>query len=259
MKQANLTLLFCQLEASQHLSLTGFCSSVHVNCRNTADMSFPTHSTSIAAVKGLAISSSLLTAGSLATVSLISLPSILHAASTSHTTAAQQFARAYSTGKAFQVPTEMLATALFGFLAWHTRSQGTSLAADGGKWKIYAGAATAMFSIIPFTIALMEEGSQKLVRLARASEKRGAKSQPEIKVSQEPSLSVPNLNPGGGPTPLMTPSEEFEPFEDSPFSTQEYETGKTLKLLQRWNTLNAVRTMGPLVAGGLGLWAVLFE
>lgn len=205
---------------------------------------------SIAAAKGLAISASLLTSGSLATVSLISLPGMIHRAESSHRIAAQQFARVYNAGKAIQTPLEIVATAAFGFLAWYSHRQ---IPGIGNRWKLYAGAAGAMFAVIPFTFLFMEEASQKLVRLAIASEKEG--KAPEVTITSEPTLSIPNLSGDG--SGLMTPSEEFEPFDDSPFSTEEYEMGKTRKLLRQYSTLSAIRTLGPLVAGGFGLWAIL--
>ena len=51
--------------------------------------------------------------------------------------------------------------------------------------------------------------------------------------------------------PAMTPVEDFEPFDDSPFSAEEYERTKVQKMLKQWNTHNTVRIFGPLVAGVL--------
>lgn len=107
---------------------------------------------------------------------------------------------------------------------------------------------------------LMEEATQKLVRLAEAPPHQ-PQTTPSLEHKPEQGagglLSVPGQSDVQRPS--ITPVEEFEPFEDSPFSTDEYEKAKVQKMLKQWNGRNGVRLLGPLVAGVLGLWATLSE
>lgn len=211
----------------------------------------------ITATKGLAIAASFITTGSLLTTSTAILPSILHSTtddSSSAQTAAQQFALAYRAGKKTLPPAEILSTLAFGFLAHHTRQNTSSLSSSTWKWKFYAGAAVAMFSVIPYTLFLMEQATQKLVQLADAPPHKPTDT-PSLNPKSDGLLGVPGQS--DVVRPAMTPAEEFEPFDDSPFSADEYERAKVQKMLKQWNARNTVRVVGPLVAGALGLWAAL--
>lgn len=209
----------------------------------------------ISATKGLAIAASFITTGSLLTTSSAVLPSILHSSAaddSSAQTAAQQFALAYRAGKKTLPPAEILSTLAFGFLAYQSRQSVLS----PSTWKLYAGAAAAMFSVIPWTFAFMEQSTQKLVQLADAPP-RHPDTTPSLKPESDGLLNVPGQS--AVQRPAMTPAEEFEPFDDSPFSADEYERVKVQKMLKQWNTRNTIRVAGPLVAGILGLWAALAE
>ena len=123
----------------------------------------------IAATKGIAIAASFITTGSLLTNTNALIPSILHSSnadeSSSAQTAAQQFALGYRAGSKTLPPAEILATATFGFLAYNSRQSVFS----PSTWKLYAGAAAAMFSVVPYTVFLMHETTLKLVQLADAA------------------------------------------------------------------------------------------
>ena len=209
----------------------------------------------IAATKGIAIAASFITTGSLLTNSNALVPSILHSSnadeSSSAQIAAQQFTLGYRAGSKTLPPAEILATAAFGFLAYNSRQSAVS----PSTWKLYAGAAAAMFSVIPYTVFLMHETTLKLVQLADAPPHK-PESSPTLK-PQSGMLGVPGQS--DVPRPAITPAEEFEPFDDSPFSAEEYERAKVQKMLKQWNARNTVRIVGPLVAGILGLWATLAE
>lgn len=209
----------------------------------------------IAATKGIAIAASFITTGSLLTNSNALVPSILHSSnadeSSSAQTAAQQFTLGHRAGSKTLPPAEILATAAFGFLAYNSPQSIYS----PSTWKLYAGAAAAMFSVIPYTVFLMHETTLKLVQLADAPPHK-----PESKPALHPQsgmLGVPGQS--DAQRPAITPAEEFEPFDDSPFSAEEYEKAKVQKMLKQWNARNTVRIVGPLVAGILGLWATLAE
>ena len=119
-----------------------------------------------------------------------------------------------------------------------------------------------MFSFIPFTIALLEPSSQKIVRLAERSSTTGEDPMgagKDSQTSKTPSLHLtkPSGDFSGDRSGMMTPAAEFEPFEDSPFNDEEYEREKVKKILKEITFRNSVRVFAPLVAGVLGLWAVL--
>ena len=105
----------------------------------------------IAATKGIAIAASFITTGSLLTNTNALIPSILHSSnadeSSSAQIAAQQFTLGYRAGTKTLPPAEILATAAFGFLAYNSRQSAFS----SSTWKLYAGAAAAMFSVIPYS------------------------------------------------------------------------------------------------------------
>lgn len=216
----------------------------------------------VPALKGLAISASFLTAGSLITTSQAVLPGILHALDISTTAspatpakaAAQQFAIVYKAAKATQPPTEILATLVYGFLAWYYKNKTNDTT---GSWKLYAAAAGAMFSVIPYTISLMEGISFKLVTLANS--RTSQTERPALtKQKSNPSLLV--IPPGDkAPAGAMTPAEEFEPYEDAPFSEDDYERMKVTKMLRQFNTRNSVRSVLVLLSGVFGTWAALSE
>lgn len=208
----------------------------------------------VAAAKGLAISASFITTGSLFALSTSTLPGIIHTTTTDTSTAqtaAQQFALAYRSGKLTILPAELLSTFSFAFLAYHFRRDPFA----PNKWTLFAGAAVSIFANIPYTLGLMEQGSQKLVQLAEAPEHK-PDTKPQLEHKKESAgglLGVPGQS--GEKRPPITPVEEFEPYEDSPFSTEEYERMKVQKMLKQWEARNAVRVVLPLVAGVLGLWA----
>jgi hypothetical protein len=211
----------------------------------------------IAATKGIAIAASFVTTGSLLTNSAALIPSIIHSSnadeSSSAQIAAQQFALGYRAGSKTLPPAEMLATAAFSFLAYHSHQ----IARSPSTWKLYAGAAAAMFSVIPYTLFLMQETTLKLVQLADAPPHQADSSPSLTHKPQSGMLGVPEQS--AVQRPAITPAEEFEPFDDSPFSAEEYERAKVQKMLKQWNACNTVRIVGPLVAGVLGLWATLAE
>jgi hypothetical protein len=211
----------------------------------------------IAATKGIAIAASFVTTGSLLTNSAALIPSIIHSSnadeSSSAQIAAQQFALGYRAGSKTLPPAEMLATAAFSFLAYHSHQ----IARSPSTWKLYAGAAAAMFSVIPYTLFLMQETTLKLVQLADAPPHQADSSPSLTHKPQSGMLGVPEQS--AVQRPAITPAEEFEPFDDSPFSAEEYERAKVQKMLKQWNARNTVRIVGPLVAGVLGLWATLAE
>jgi hypothetical protein len=211
----------------------------------------------IAATKGIAIAASFITTGSLLTNSAALIPSIIHSSnadeSSSAQIAAQQFALGFRAGSKTLPPAEMLATAAFGFLAYHSHQ----IARSPSTWKLYAGAAAAMFSVIPYTIFLMQETTQKLVQLADAPPHQADSNPSLTHKPQDGMLGVPGQS--AVQRPAITPAEEFEPFDDSPFSAEEYERAKVQKMLKQWNARNTVRIVGPLVASVLGLWATLAE
>ena len=211
----------------------------------------------IAATKGIAIAASFITTGSLLTNSTALIPSILHSSnadeSSSAQNVAQQFTLGFRAGSKTLPPAEILATAAFGFLAYNSRQ---AIYAPS-TWKLYAGAAVAMFSVIPYTVLLMQETTLKLVQLADAPPHRADSSPTLSHQPQSGMLGVPGQS--AVQRPAITPAEEFEPFDDSPFSAEEYERAKVQKMLKQWNARNTARIVGPLVAGVLGLWAVLSE
>jgi hypothetical protein len=211
----------------------------------------------IPATKGIAIAASFITTGSLLTNSTALIPSILHSSnadeSSSAQIAAQQFTLSFRAGSKTLPPAEMLATAAFGFLAYNSRQAAYS----PSTWKLYAGAAVAMFSVIPYTIFLMADTTSKLVQLADAPPHKTDSSPTLSHQPQSSILGVPGQT--AVQRPAITPAEEFEPFDDSPFSAEEYERAKVQKMLKQWNARNTVRIVGPFVAGILGLWAALAE
>ena len=130
-----------------------------------------------------------------------------------------------------------------------------------------------MFSVVPWTIAFMEGPSYKLLWVSEVASSATTVQGP---VSTGIGVKVTSATPDGGSVKkangalalpggsskrngAITPMEEFEPFEDAPMDPQEYEQLKVIKLLKKYNSLNWMRTMGPLVAGVLGLWASLTE
>ena len=125
-----------------------------------------------------------------------------------------------------------------------------------------------MAAVIPWTIMLMEKPSRKLLWVSEVADSATTPQMPSsgvgVKVSpasptpgQQSSLGLP---PGGkgSNSGIITPMEEFEPFEDA-IVGDEYEQLKVIKLMKKFNSLNTTRTLGPLAAGVLGLWAVLVE
>ncbi|KAK3703448.1 hypothetical protein LTR37_014438 [Vermiconidia calcicola] len=223
------------------------------------------HGTTLAALKGLAITTSLLTAGQLGTITL-TLPALYPAAQTSHRLAAQQFASLYRTAKATGVPVEILTTLICAGLAF----VGYQDLRSGLRWKLWAGAAASMFAVIPWTHFLMEPPSAKLLWVSEVASSATTTRGPistgiGVKVDEASPAPPTNRNSLGAPSPrgrgrgAITPMEEFEPFEDAVMDQTEYEQLKVVKLLKTFNGLNTVRVFGPLMAGGLGLWAALTE
>ena len=123
-----------------------------------------------------------------------------------------------------------------------------------------------MFAVVPWTIALMEPPSYKLLWVAEVASSATTQASANPGITLKVTESTPNGGGGlmappaaGKRNGAFTPMEEFEPFEDSPMDPQEYEQLKVVKLLKRYNSLNLVRALGPLAAGVLGLWATLAE
>jgi hypothetical protein len=219
------------------------------------------HGTTLAALKGIAITASLLTAGELGTISL-HLPSLYPAAQTAHRLAAQQFAHQYKTAKKTGPIVEGVTTVICGTLAYAGFVQNRNAVG----WKLWAAAAGSMFFVIPWTIAFMEAPSYKLLWVSEvASSATTTKGMQSTGIGVKVTEASPNRANGGLGVPAgkrggaITPMEEFEPFEDAPMDQTEYEQLKVLKLLKQYNSLNVIRVMGPLAAGILGLWATLSE
>ena len=238
------------------------------------DIPKPAHGTILASLKGLAIASSLLTAGQLGTISTL-LPALYPTAQHSHRLAAREFAAQYRTIKATGPPVEILTTIICSGLAYAGYNN------DKGAlgWKLWAAAGAAMFSAIPWTLAFMETPSTKLLWVSEVAETATTTAALQRKPSGvgvrviEPSpdrsgqapgfaggstLGVP-ASKGGAKQGAITPMEEFEPFDDAPMDEKEYVQLKVINLLKQYNGLNVVRLMGPLAAGLLGLWASLME
>ena len=203
------------------------------------------HGTTLAALKGIAITTSLLTAGQLGTISL-TLPSLYPAAQTSHRLAAQQFARQYKTAKATGPPVEILTTIICSGLAYIGYNQNHN--AIG--WKLWAAAAGSMFFVIPWTIALMEAPSYKLLWVSEVASSASTTKQPlstgiGVKVTEASPKANGGLGVPGGSARrngAITPMEEFEPFEDSPMDPVEYEQLKVRNILG----VNQLSPSGPL-------------
>ncbi|KAK5167570.1 uncharacterized protein LTR77_007269 [Saxophila tyrrhenica] len=214
------------------------------------------HGTTLAALKGIAITASLLTAGELGTISL-TLPSLYPAAQTSHRLAAQQFASLYRTAKATGPPVEIATTLICSALAYAGYTHNRSSVA----WKLWAAAAGSMFYVIPWTIALMEAPSYKLLWVSEVASSATVTKLPAVKVTSAEKAAGGLGVPQGSAqrNGALTPMEEFEPFEDDMMTQTEYEQLKVMKLLKKYNSLNMVRVVGPLAAGVLGLWAALIE
>jgi hypothetical protein len=217
----------------------------------------------VSTVKGLALASSFITLGSLYTLSSATIPGILHTLADDSTSAAQsaaqQFAIAQRAGRVSTLPTEILSILGFGFLSYNSYQNGSSiiLGGPGGfrKWKLYAAAAASMFTVIPITITLMSTIETKLLALADAPAHKPS-TQPELEhTTSSNTLSIPGQS--SHVRPPITPIEEFEPYEDSPFSTDEYEREKVKKMLLAWDGRNMYRRMGVCLAGIFGLWAML--
>ncbi|QIW98765.1 hypothetical protein AMS68_004283 [Peltaster fructicola] len=199
--------------------------------------------TLLATVRGLAIAVSFITTGSLATSSFVTIPSILSITANDPTTAqtlARHFEASYRYTKIAEVSAEIFATLAFGYLAFQTRSLNVS------SWKFYAGASAAMFAVFPWTLLTMDTDAQKIMSLT------GSRSSQDT----EPKLEHGALAVPSSPRPCITPIEEFEPYEDSPFSGAEYEELKVKKLLENWRIRNVFRIITTALAGALALGAV---
>lgn len=225
------------------------------------------HGTTTAALKGLAITASLVTAGQLGAWSA-NMPGLyaLSEKQKGPRLAAKQFAHTYKMTKATGPPAEILATLVFGGVAYLGYSEG----ARGSAWKLWAGAAGAMFAVIPWTIGLMATPTSKLLWVSEVAD--SATTLPSSGISVKVDSASP---PGGARSPsrsggmlgvapgsrkgAITPIEEFEPFEDAIIAPEEYEQLKVKKLLERFNALNTVRAVAALGAGVMGLWAVFVE
>ena len=129
-----------------------------------------------------------------------------------------------------------------------------------------------MFAVVPWTIAFMEAPSYKLLWVSEVASSATTQAAMSTGIGVQVTSATPNggsVKKANGSLGLpvttgrhsgaITPMEDFEPFEDAPMDPQEYEQLKVIKLLKKYNNLNLVRTMGPLAAGVLGLWATLAE
>nr|OQO23668.1 hypothetical protein B0A51_08496 [Rachicladosporium sp. CCFEE 5018]OQO28376.1 hypothetical protein B0A51_04868 [Rachicladosporium sp. CCFEE 5018]OQO28561.1 hypothetical protein B0A51_05607 [Rachicladosporium sp. CCFEE 5018] len=213
----------------------------------------------VSAIKGLSLASTFTVLGSLYTLSSATIPGIVSTLSQDSTSAAQsaaqQFAIAQRATKTSTFPTEFIAIFGLGFLSYNSYTTPLAIVNGGAfaKWKLYLLASLAMFSVIPLHITLLTPIEDKLLALADA---------PPHKPSAEPALehsstSAFNLQVPSGERPAITPIEEFEPYEDSPFSTDEYEREKVRRMLVSWSGRNAVRRVGVALSGILGMWAAL--
>lgn len=213
-----------------------------------------------ASAKGLGLATTFTVLGSLYTVSTATIPGLVDSLSNEHLeaqSAAQQAKTALAALKKSALPAEILSILSYSYLSYTTYANASSLSRTSGRWRLYAGAAAAMFAVIPLTITLMAPTEQKLLALADAPA-HTASTQPELEHSKGESggyLGVPGQS--AAVRPPITPIEEFEPYEDSPFSTAEYEREKVKKMLLLWDGRNTLRRVAVAVSGVLGLWAVL--
>ena len=227
------------------------------------------HGTTLAALKGLAITSSLLYAGQLATITTF-IPSLYPTAQTSHREVAQIFAHQYRSRKVRALVSELVSGVICGGLAY----VGYSDSGSGSKWKLWTAAAGCVFAIRPWSFFFMESPAQKLLWVSEVAHSASRTREPaSTGIGVQITTATPGTSPPPGPRsslglPLsqggkkggaITPMEEFEPFEDAPMDEREYEQLKVMKLLKTWNWHNGVRTVLPLGAGVMSLWAVLTE
>jgi hypothetical protein len=215
-----------------------------------------------ASAKGIGLATTFTVLGSLYTFSSATVPSIVQSLSDETLeaqSAAQQAKTALAALKKSALPAEILSILSYGYLSYHTYTHASSLSSTSGRWRIYAGAAVAMFAVIPLTITLMTPTESKLLALADAPAHTASaqptlehKSADERMTTSGGMLGVPAIE-----RPAITPAEEFEPYEDSPFSTAEYEREKVKKMLKVWDGRNTLRRVCVAVSGVLGLWAML--
>lgn len=227
------------------------------------------HGTTIAALKGIAITASLLTAGQLGAWPA-NMPGLyaLSEKQKGPRLAAKQFAHTHKVTQATAPLSEIVSTVVFGgvaYLGYNDSRMG------GSAWKLWAGAAGAIFATIPWTVALMSTPTSKLLWVSEVADSATTLPSSGIGVkvdSASPNSSgsrTPNKQGGmlGAPAQnrkgAITPIEEFEPFEDAMIAPEEYEQLKVGKLLQKFNALNAVRAVAAGAAGVMGLWAVFVE
>lgn len=225
------------------------------------------HGTTTAMLKGLAITTSLLTAGQLGAWSA-SMPALMALSEKQKgpRLAAKQFAHTYRVARTTGPPAEILATLVFGGVAYLRYADGKR-----GAWKLWAGAAGAMFAVIPWTIGLMTTPTSKLLWVSEVADSATTLPSSGISVkvdSASPTGSgsrTPNKQGGmlgvapGSRKGAITPIEEFEPFEDAMIAPEEYEQLKVKKLLEKFTGLNTARAVAALASGVLGLWAVFVE
>ncbi|KAJ8605043.1 hypothetical protein MRB53_041555 [Persea americana] len=231
----------CSTAMLHHCSTPDQNTTLEIHC-SVAKMS------TLSTVRGLSIAASFFTAGSLASYSLSAIPAILRNAEHESVDArmlAQQFEIGYKIGKITQVPAELFSIITFGFLAWHSRTTST----DALSWKLYAAAAATMFSVVPYTLAWIEQDSLKIVSLTQQSNTHPSDTEAKLEHGSD-------LAEQATATGQITPVEEFEPYEDSPFSGAEYEKLKTRKLLERLNSRNIYRIIATTLAGGLAMSAI---
>jgi len=194
---------------------------------------------------------------------------------------------------ATSLPVNLLTTLVYGGLAWLGYNERTAEVRSGGigglTWRLWAGAVGLIVATIPWTAFMMEEPSRKLLWISEVADTATTTREPEIRVSTphvritSPSpmrkpegetrgrsraarfangfLGVPGAKgPGSGTAGgVLTPIEEFEPFDDAPLDEREYVQFKVVGLLQSFRRLNEVRAGCVFGAGVLGLWAALAE
>jgi len=233
------------------------------------------HGTTFATVKGLAITTTLLTAGQLGAWSA-SMPGLyaLSEKQKGPRLAAKQFAHTYRVAARTGFPAEVISTIIFGGLAYLSYTD-----ARRGAWKLWAGAASAIFAVIPWTAVAMETTTSKLLWVSEVADSATTLPSSGIGVKVDSASPPGARTPGGSSKPqssmaaaggmlgvapsskhgAITPIEEFEPFEDAMIAPEEYEQLKVRKLLQKFTTLNTVRTIATLGAGALALSAVFVE
>jgi hypothetical protein len=129
----------------------------------------------------------------------------------------QAWRKLYQTGAASAPPLAVATSAILGFSAWSTRGS--------AKASLYLGAVVSTMSIVPFTLLVMAGTNGALKGLAAKADKATAAAASK-NAKYDSNLDVKD-------------------------------EGVLKELLASWKLLNYVRSLGPLVAAGISLYALL--